>query len=136
MVSVPAMLVPDKLPPVILPTALTIPPEVIAPDEMLPALRLASVVTPLTLSVPVTLTRPLVNKFPPVTLPADIMLPLALTIPVTYSPVVANTATLLVPPMFTVALPPELTIFILLVPLAMLLGFKVIPVSCDPLPIK
>ena len=37
------------------------------------------------------------------------MLPVTLNKPVTNSPVVANTATLLVPPTLTVTLPPELT---------------------------
>ena len=47
---------------------------------------------------------------------------MALTTPVTYSPVDANTATLLVPPTLTATLPPELTTVTLVVPLAMLLG--------------
>ena len=49
-------------------------------------------------------------------LPPEI-LPDTLTIPVTYSPVVANTATFGVPPTETEMLPPELTTLALLVPL-------------------
>ena len=63
--------------------------------------------------LPVALTIPLVVMLPPV------MLPLALIKPVTYSPVVANTATLLVPAMVTVALAFELAMAMLLLPLEM-----------------
>ena len=126
----------NKLPPVILPAALTMPPVVTLPADKFPVLAVPSVVAPVTLSVPPADISPAVTMLPPVTLPADMMLPLAETIPVTYSPVVANTATLLVPPMFIVALPPELTIVTLLVPLDMLPGFRVIPVSNEPLPMK
>ena len=47
----------------------------------------------------VALINPAVNKLAPVTLP------LTLSKPVTYSPVVANTTTLLVPPIVTLAFP-------------------------------
>jgi hypothetical protein len=50
-----------------------------------------------------------------------VTLPLALIKPVTYCPVVANTATFDVPPIPIVALPPEVAILTLLVPLTMLL---------------
>ena len=67
------------------------------------------------------------NKLDPVTVPAElinppvktlppVMLPLALITPVTYSPVVAYTATFDVPPTPMATLPPELTTRILLVP--------------------
>ena len=62
------------------------------------------------------------------------MLPLALTTPVTYSPVVANTATFAVPPTPTVMLPPELTTVTLLVPLLILATLVITPVSEAPLP--
>jgi hypothetical protein len=52
------------------------------PAEMLPALTLATVVLPLTLSVPVALINPLVKMLPPETLAVDTMLPLVLTMPV------------------------------------------------------
>ena len=65
------------------------------------------------------------------------MFPLAETIPVTYSPVVANTATFDVPPTPTETLPPELTTLTFDVPLTICVGVPVaMPVSCDPLPIK
>ena len=60
------------------------------------------------------------------------MLPLALTTPVMYSPVVANTATLGVPPTLTVAFPPELTTLTFDVPFCMLVAS--IPVNWLPLP--
>ena len=54
---------------------------------------------------------------PPVrTLPL-VVLPLTLTSPVTYSPAVENTATLLVPPMLTLTLPPDAVTLTSLVPL-------------------
>ena len=82
--------------------------------------------------VPAALINPPVNTLPPVTLPAalavpfvaklpPVIVPEALNTPVIYSPVVANTATLLVPPILTVALPPDVAIVTLLVPLTMLL---------------
>ena len=73
---------------------------------------------PVTLAVE--LTRPPVNKLPPVTLA------LTLIRPVTYSPVEANTATFDVPPMLTVALPPPVTIFTLLIVI-----FSLIIYDCD-----
>ena len=74
------------------------------------------------------LTAAAVTILPPVTLPD------ALILPVTYSPVVANTATLAVPPTPTVTLPPELTTVTLLVPLLMLATDVITPVSKAPLP--
>ena len=62
------------------------------------------------------------------------MLPLALINPVTYSPVVAHTATLLVPPTPTEILPPELTTVTLLVPLLMLATLVITPLKQAPLP--
>ena len=59
--------------------------------------------------LPVALTNPPVKMLPPDTLAADIILPLALINPVTYSPVVAKTATFDVPPIPIATLPPELT---------------------------
>ena len=50
-----------------------------------------------------------------------VMLPLALIKPVTYSPEVAHTTTLLVPPILTVALPPDVAILTFEVPLLILL---------------
>ena len=52
------------------------------------------------------------------------MLPVTLNNPVMYSPVVANTATLLVPPTLTATLPPDAPMLTLLVPLVMLLALK------------
>ena len=60
--------------------------------------------------LPVALIVPPVDKLPAV------IVPLALTTPVTYSPVVANTTTFDVPPILTVALPPELLTLTLDVP--------------------
>ena len=77
--------------------------------------------------LPVALAVPPVAKLPPVivaaaeinppvkTLP-PVMLPVALNNPVTYSPVVAYTATFDVPPTPMATLPPELTTRTLLVP--------------------
>ena len=75
----------------------------------------------------------------PVTLPlvtmlAPVTLPLALTTPVTYSPVVAHCTTLLVPPIPTVMLPPELTTVMFDVPLLILATLVITPVSNAPLP--
>ena len=61
-------------------------------------------------------------------------LPLADIKPVTYSPVVANTATFDVPPMPTDTLPPELTTVTFDVPLLMFELELEIPVNCEPLP--
>ena len=64
-----------------------------------------------------------------------VTLPVAEINPVTYSPVVANTATLPVPPTPTETFPPELTTVTFDVPLEILLELPVlIPVNCDPLP--
>ena len=73
-------------------------------------------------------TAPAVTMLPPVTLPD------ALISPVTYSPVVANTATFDVPPTPTVTLPPELTTVTLLVPLLILATLVITPVNNAPLP--
>ena len=98
--------------------------------------------------LPVALTSPAVVKFPPdtlavattcpavVKLPPD-TLPVALIRPVTYSPVVANTATLDVAPTPTATLPPELTIETFDVPLTICVGVPVAtPVNNAPLPTK
>ena len=63
----------------------------------------AALRTPAATILPVALTSPPVKILPPVTLPD------ALNSPVTYSPVVANTATFDVPPIPIATLPPELT---------------------------
>ena len=66
--------------------------------------------------------------FPPVILPeAD-------NTPDTYSPVVANTATLAVPPTPTVMLPPELTTVTFELPLLILATEVITPVNNAPLP--
>ena len=71
---------------------------------------------------------PAVEIFPPMILPvADIK-------PVTYSPVVANTATLPVPPTPTVMFPPELTTVTFDVPLLILATDVITPVRLAPLP--
>ena len=80
----------------------------------------ASVVNVPTILVP--------DKLPPV------ILPVTLNNPETYSPVVANTATLPVPPTPIVTLPPELTTVTLLVPLLILATLVITPVSEAPLP--
>jgi hypothetical protein len=79
----------------------------------------------LTLRIPVV---PAVTMLPPVIFPdAEIT-------PVTYSPVVANTATLLVPPTPTETLPPELTTVTFDVPLLILATDVITPVKRAPLP--
>ena len=78
--------------------------------------------------VPVAEINPAVNTLPPVTLP------LALNTPVTYSPVVANTATLLVPPTPTEILPPGLTTVTFELPELILATLVITPVSNAPLP--
>ena len=88
---------------------------------------------PSTFMLPDAEINPAVMTLPPV------MLPLALIKPVTYSPVVANTATFAVPPTPTDTLPPELTTVTFDVPLEILVPLPPppdIPVSSDPLPIK
>ena len=108
---------------VMLPVALsviavmTLAPEMFPPDPL--------VVMLLAVTLPVADTEPLV-----------LMLPLTDSNPVIYSPVVANTATLLVPPMPTVTLPPELTTVTLLVPLLILATLVITPVRLAPLPKK
>ena len=86
-------------------------------------------------------TEPAVTKLLPVILPEAITCPLVLilppvTVPLTLTPVVLNTATLLVPPIDTVALPLGDTIRTLLVPELMLLPAVVTLVSPAPLPTK
>ena len=103
---------PITLPPLTLPVALINPPVNILPPVMFP----------------VALAVPPVAKLPPV------MVPVALIKPVTYSPVVANTATLPVPPIPTVTFPPELTTVTLLVPLLIFATLVITPVSETPLP--
>ena len=104
-------------------------PEALAHDteSALPILTL-----PDTSTLPAAEINPAVIMLPPVTLP------LALIKPVTYSPVVANTATFEVPPMPTETLPPELTTVTFDVPLEIFAPPPPpdIPVSKDPLPIK
>ena len=115
----------------------------------MPVLTLPLVMLPLA-DTEAALTAAVVTKLPPVTLPVvdtdaaetapavttlpPVTLPLALISPVTYSPVVANTATFDVPPTPTVTLPPELTTVTLLVPLLMLATDVITPVSNAPLP--
>ena len=88
---------------------------------------------------------PVVIKLPPVTLPVAVTNPAVVTFPaialpvtdsnpVTYSPVVANTATFDVPPIPMATLPPELSTLTLLVPFCMLVASM--PVSWLPLPKK
>ena len=62
------------------------------------------------------------------------MLPVALSSPVIKAPVVANTATLEVPPMLILALPPDAPISTRLVPLLMLATEVITPVKNEPLP--
>ena len=132
-----------KLLPVMLPATDANPGVVIFPPAMFPVTSSELRTLPLRL-------RPDAFKLPPVTLPLaltdaaetaaavtklpPVTLPVALISPVTYSPVVANTATLAVPPTPTVTLPPELTIVTLLVPLLMLATDVITPVSNAPLP--
>ena len=86
--------------------------------------------TPPPIILPEVLINPLDKILPPVTLP------LALTTPETYSPVVAKTTTLLVPPIDMLALPPLVPMLASLVPLKILLVETDIPVNWLPLPIK
>ena len=109
-----------------LPVALTIPAVVILPPI---TLAVALSVVLLTTLAPVILPPdPVVEMLPPV------MLPVTDTSPVTYSPVVAHTTTLLVPPIPAVILLPELTTVILLVPLLIFELLVLTPVSNEPLP--
>ena len=84
----------NKLPPVIFALAETIEPSKLAPDTIV----VASTLLPLTLD-------------------EEIILPVEEIKPVTYSPVVANTATFDVPPTLILALPPDVPIFASVVPL-------------------
>ena len=63
-----------------------------------------------------------------------VILPLTLSTPVIYSPVVANTATLAIPPTPTVTLPPELTTVTFEFPLLILATLVITPVNNAPLP--
>ena len=178
-VNVPTMLVPDRLPPVMLPVAEINPPVSILPPVILadtltvvpvcvvaltlaPPNTLPPVMLPVAdinppvrtlppVTLPVALAVPPVAKLPPVIVAADVIVPVAETNPpvkilppvilpvaeinpVTYSPVVAYTATLLVPPTPMATLPPELTTRTFDVPFC--IDVASIPVSCDPLPKK
>ena len=67
----------------------------------------------------------------------DMMLPVTLALPVTVNPVPVTTTMLAFPTALMLTLPLALGIFTLLFPLAMLAPpDAVIPVSCEPLPIK
>ena len=132
----------STLPPVMLPVPLTTP----DPNMRLP---------PVTFEV--ALIRPPVNKLAPVTLPvADmslantlpvpltfpvpnntlppVMVPVALITPVTYSPVVANTATFEVPPTPMAMLPPALSTVTFEFPLLMFATLVITPERKAPLP--
>ena len=101
-----------KLPPVIVAVALTNPPvKILAPVTLPPALAV-----------------PPVAKLPPV------IVAVALITPVTYSPVGAQTTTLLTPLTLAVMLPSELTTVMFDVPLLMLLTLVIIPLNNAPLP--
>ena len=78
------------------PPVSTLPPVTLAVALTVVATTLPTKLTPYT--APVALIRPAVRTFPPV------ILPLTLSTPVTYMPVLANTATLLVPETPTVIL--------------------------------
>ena len=106
---------------VMLPVMIRLPPILILPTaDIFPA-----IILPVPDIVP---PDPDVNKLPPV------MLPVADIKPVTYSPVVANTATFDVPPMPTDTLPPELTTVTFDVPLLILATEVITPVNSAPLP--
>ena len=70
----------------------------------------------------------------PVLMLPPVMLPVAEINPVTYSPVVAYTATFDVPPTPTAMLPPELTTVTFELPELILLDDVDTPVSKEPLP--
>ena len=91
-------------------------------------------ITLLALMLAVADIKPPVSKLPPVTLAADVILPDADSNPVTYSPVVANTATLAVPPTPTLILPLAAVTVTLLLPELMLATVVMIPVRLAPLP--
>ena len=116
-----------KLPPVMLALALTVfavitlAPAILPPDPA-PVIKLPPVMLPVA------------DINPPVMMLPPVILPLALSTPVTYSPVVANTATLPVPPTPTETLPPELTTVTLLVPLLIFATDVITPVNNAPLP--
>ena len=118
---------PMKYPAAILPVVLTLPDPNVAPPAVIFPVPDIVPPPPTTLIVLEAITLLLIT------------LPVTLTNPVTYSPVVANTATLLVPPIPTATFPPEVTTVTLLVPLAI---FEppppppLIPVNNDPLPMK
>ena len=132
-----------RLPPVMLPVTLTTVPMWLGTFTMLVNMPLLAMALPVTdTTIPVWLATftivvnwpllatalPVVEIFPPMILPvADIK-------PLTYSPVVANTATLPVPPTPTVMLPPELTTVTFELPLLMLATDVITPVRLAPLP--
>ena len=93
---------------------------ILALDTILPVTaKLVSVPTLVMLPCAAVVNVPVIlvpNRLPPVTLP------LALTTPVMYSPVVAKTATLDVPPTLTLTFPPELTTLAFDVPFCMLVA--------------
>ena len=149
-VNVPTMLVPDKLPAVILPVALINPvtySPVVAytatlPVPPTPMATLPPELTTRTLLVPFCIDvasmpvskLPLPKIYPPDILAVVTTLLVAEINPVTYSPVVSYTATLLVPPTLMATLPPELTTRTLLVPFC--IEVASMPVSKLPLPKK
>ena len=123
----------------ILPLVNMLPPELMNPEaEILPEpgppkiVKFPPVMLPVALSVVATtfapFTLPAVEMLPPV------MLPLTDNRPVMYSPVVAKTATLLVPPTPTAMLPPELTTVTFELPLLILATDVITPVRLAPLP--
>ena len=106
---------PNTLPAVILPVAEINPPVKKLAAVLLPVLE----INPLFIRFPL-VTLPVAEINPPVRTLPPVMLPVALTTPVTYSPVVAYTTTLLVPPIDMLALPPLVPILASLVPLNIL----------------
>ena len=150
-VNVPTMLVAPRLPTLALPVALSVPvmlaPVVVTTNTLVPlGAKLILPLEPVIIdNAFVSTMLPLVNKLPPVMLPVaetcpavvklpPVIFPVADSNPVTYSPVVANTATLLVPPTPTAMLPPELTTVTFDVPLLMLATLVMTPDKNAPLP--
>ena len=132
--SVPAVnpVVAITLPPVMLPVA-----DITPPVSKLPAVVLAVTVNEPNVPTEVMLVCVAVVNVPTILVPdklPPVILPLALNTPVMYSPVVANTATLPVPPTPTETLPPELTTVTFDVPLLILATDVITPVSKAPLP--
>ena len=122
--------------PVMLPVTLTKVP------VRLGTLTIVVAITLLAIALPVALSVVEATILAPVILPPDpevvmfplVILPVTDNNPVMYSPVVANTATLLVPPIPIATLPPELTTVTLLVPLLMLDTEVITPLRNAPLP--